>query len=155
MTTYGQRLKLAMDHLSGVLQRKITRIEVAEKAGCSRQNIGMILTGSQREDQHLKGESHIRVAAYLRVDSHWLSTGEGDMLKGVPPDQPQPSYEAKQLDIVLKAIPEERRLMAYHAATQLLISYLAPSTAPQLVPEPNESPNESAPVAKPSASHLQ
>lgn len=150
---YGERLQLAMDERSKTLGRKVTRIQVAEAGGVSRQNIGMIITGAQGEDQKLNTESNHRVAAFLRVNAHWLATGEGHMLTGVAPEPAPVSFEAKQLDLLLQSIPVHRRLLAYQAATQLLISHLAP--LPDAAPGQGttEAPNQREQSATPSASH--
>ena len=69
---YGQRLKIAIERREDELRRKISRLELAEAVGCSRQNIGMILTNAKGEDQKLSTESHAKAAAYLRVNPDWL-----------------------------------------------------------------------------------
>ena len=76
---YGERLALAMQHRSDVLGREISRKEVAEAAGTSVQNIGMILTNAKGRDQTLRTDSHAKVAAFLKVNSEWLLHGTGPM----------------------------------------------------------------------------
>lgn len=149
---YGERLQLAMDHLGKIKQRTIQRLEVAHVADCTTQNIGMILRGAQG-DQKLNTEANYRVANFLRVNSHWLATEEGDMLTGVAPEQPAVSFEAKQLDLLLRSIPEDRRLKAYQTATQLLISFLAPAPLPESGAHTTELPDPSVAEAMRSASH--
>lgn len=150
---YGERLQLAMDHAAKIKQlEKIERLEVAKVADCSTQNIGMILRGAQG-DQHLNTEANYRVANFLRVNAHWLATEEGDMLKGVAPEQPAVSFEAKQLDLLLRSIPEDRRLTAYQMATQLLISYLSPAPLPQSAASTTAGQDPHVVAAMPSASH--
>lgn len=92
MSTYGERLKEAMAYRSAQIGRDVTRIELANAAGCSRQNIGMILTGAQGEDQKLSTERHAKAAAYLKVDADWLLEGKGSKNKN-PPHAAQPSSE--------------------------------------------------------------
>lgn len=60
--------------------KTITRLELAIAIGCSRQNIGMILTNSQGKDQKLSTESHAKAAAFLKVSSEWLLSETGPML---------------------------------------------------------------------------
>ena len=150
---YGERLQLAMDERSKTLGRKVTRLQVAEAGGVSRQNIGMIITGAQGNDQKLNTEANHRVAAFLRVNAHWLATGEGHMLTGVAPEPAPVSFEAKQLDLLLQSIPESRRLQAYQAATQLLISHLGPLPSAATGPSTTEAPALRDRTATPSASH--
>ena len=76
IVTYGARLSEAMARRSAALGRKVTRIEVARAAGCSRQNIGVILTNSKPGDQKLSAESHSKVAQFLKVDPDWLLNGD-------------------------------------------------------------------------------
>lgn len=77
--TYGDRLFQAMSRRSEQLGRKVGRVDVANVAGCSRQNIGMIITGAQGPDQKLSTESHAKVADYLKVNANWLLYGIGSM----------------------------------------------------------------------------
>lgn len=148
---YGERLKLAMEHRSGVLQRKISNPEVAKAAGVTRQNIGMIIKGTQGEDQKLGVDANYKAAMFLRVDARWLATEEGDMLKGVAPDQDSVTVEAKQLDLILRAIPADRRAAAYQAATQILISHLVPADTIQPAASTTEAPAPHVAAAKPFA----
>src|SRR2546427_6188212 len=76
---YGERLLQAMQKRSEALGREIERKDVAAAAGTSVQNIGMILTNAKGRDQKLRTEAHEKVAAYLKVNSRWLLTGEGQM----------------------------------------------------------------------------
>ncbi len=78
--TYGERLGESMARRSAALGREVTRIEVAKAAGCSRQNIGVILTNSKPGDQKLSAESHSKVAQFLKVDPDWLLNGDVGMV---------------------------------------------------------------------------
>lgn len=80
MTTYGERLREAMAYRSAQLGSEVTRLELSKAAGCSRQNIGMILTNAQGLDQKLSTESHAKAAAFLHIDPNWLLTGDGQMV---------------------------------------------------------------------------
>jgi hypothetical protein len=140
---YGERLKIAMDYRAGALGRKITKSEVARAAGCSPQNISMILSHARGEDQMLNTESNALAASFLKVNSHWLATGEGEMLSSlsqmpVQQEVAKPiSKDIEALIFLVDAIPAETRQAALFEATQVLIGYLVPASrlaTPALMP---------------------
>lgn len=77
--TYGERLHLAMIRRGEALGREIERKDVAAVAGCSVQNIGMILANAKGADQTLSARSHAKVAALLKVNPDWLLDEVGTM----------------------------------------------------------------------------
>lgn len=131
---YGERLALAMQHRSDVLGREISRKEVAEAAGTSVQNIGMILTNAKGRDQTLRTDSHAKVAAFLKVNSEWLLHGTGPMeLRPAVSAPTTLSSAAVELAALFDMIPIEdkvRRAMAFNAASTAIMQVLqhAPAT---------------------------
>lgn len=131
---YGERLKFAMERRSGMLGQDVTRKDVAKVAGTSVQNIGMIINNAKGRDQKLNTRSHAAVAAYLRVSSGWLLTGEG------PIDPPQAVMAPKQLTpaavelaLLFDLIPEAdriRRAKALNGATTAILQLLQSEPPP-------------------------
>jgi transcriptional regulator with XRE-family HTH domain len=131
MNTYRERLKAAMEHRSAQLGREVTRIELANAAGCSRQNIGMILTGAQGDDQKLSTEKHAKAAAFLRVDADWLLNGTGSMEPKIAAPR-ELSELAEGLAVLFDTIPRTeivRRTRAYAAAWEAIRRELPPDAA--------------------------
>lgn len=128
--TYGKRLGEAMIQRGDVRGRKVTRLELAEIAGCSRENIGMILTNSKGKDQKLSIDSHAKVVDYLRVDSQWLLTGEGEMMPKPPANAPTNlSTAAIDIAVLFDMIPTAdriKRATAYNEATSAIMRVLQP-----------------------------
>ena len=129
MEKYGERLLEAMKVRGDELGQKVSRLDVARVAECSRQNIGMILTNSKGVDQQLSVTSREAVAAYLKVNTRWLATGQGPM-KGVdvarPPVLPF-SQAALQLAELFDMLPHSdrlRRAKAYSAASRAILDVL-------------------------------
>ncbi len=89
--TYGERLQLAMDRRHELTGQAVSRRDVATVAGCSVQNIGMIITNAKGRDQKLGADAHTSVASFLRVNPEWLASGTGQM------DMPKPSNLPKEL----------------------------------------------------------
>ena len=69
--TYGSRLKTA------ITQAKCGRKDLAAAIGISVQAIGDVINGKSNA---LTAENSAKAAAFLRVSSSWLATGEGEML---------------------------------------------------------------------------
>lgn len=69
--TYGDRLKLALKYA------KKERKELAVALDISVQAVGATIRG---ETGAMKAENSAKAAAFLRVNPHWLATGEGDMV---------------------------------------------------------------------------
>lgn len=72
--TYGERLQKAMD------ERGVDRKTLSKAIDVTPHAIGMAITGGGREERWLSRENNGKAAKYLKVDSHWLFTGEGQML---------------------------------------------------------------------------
>jgi len=134
MTTYGERLAKAMAHRSAQLGREVSRLELANAAGCSRQNIGMILTNAQG-DQRLSTEKHAKAAAFLKVNADWLLDGTGEIdspkhytLTAEPGEYKRDvSGPAREIAKLYDLIPEGdlvKRALAYNAATQAILDVL-------------------------------
>lgn len=125
---YGQRLAQAIAHREHVIGRDIPRIELAKVAGCTRQNIGMILTNAKQMDQRLSTESHAAVAAYLRVNPDWLLSGVGEMLPRAPASLPSAlTPGAVEIAVLYDMIPEIdkiSRAKAFNAATTAIMVVL-------------------------------
>lgn len=127
---YGERLKMAMEKRSGELGREVTRKEVAEVAGCSVQNIGMILTNAKGDDQVLKTLAHARVCRFLRVNPDWLLEEIG----GMDPvaNSPGLSQSAQDIAELYDTIPVSNRMgriQAFNEATMAIMRVLRPSAA--------------------------
>ncbi|WP_295541018.1 helix-turn-helix transcriptional regulator [uncultured Pseudacidovorax sp.] len=69
LSTYGKRLNYALQVLA-----KKDRKELATAIGLSVQSIGQVITGVTKA---LTAENSSKAARFLRVDHHWLATGEG------------------------------------------------------------------------------
>jgi transcriptional regulator with XRE-family HTH domain len=80
MDTYAQRLTHAME-----LARVTDRAKLADALGISVQAVGQALAGQTRA---LSAENSAKAARFLKVDHHWLATGEGE------PRPPGPSEQA-------------------------------------------------------------
>lgn len=70
--TYGKRLDEALT------RAKKSRRELAEHLGCKVQAIGMVITGGGKVERSLSVVNHVKAARFLRVDSYWLATGDGE-----------------------------------------------------------------------------
>lgn len=136
MTTYGERLKEAMNFRGAQLSRKIGRGEVAKIAECTPQNIGLIITNANGGDQKLGTESHAAVAAFLKVNADWLLHGVGSMELPSPTNAPSDlSPAAIEMAVLYDMIPASDRLKratAYNLATTAIMQVLksGPATDP-------------------------
>lgn len=129
---YGERLKLAMEKRSKELGREITRKEIAAIAGRTVQNIGMILTNAQGEDQTLAAVAHARVSKFLRVSSDWLLEEIGDMEPAAPGADSTMSQAARDIAELFDTIPASDRLgriKAFNEATTAIMKVLQSSGA--------------------------
>lgn len=125
--TYGTRLQTAIDHRSEETGRKVTRKEVAGVAGCSPQNIGMIINSVKGAGQHLSPVSHSAVARYLCVNPDWLLTGQGSLAPFEKQAAHGLSDSAKDIGALFDMIPEGdlvARLTALSAATTAIMQVL-------------------------------
>ena len=125
---YGERLKLAMEKRSKELGREVTRKEIAAIAGRTVQNIGMILTNAQGEDQTLAAVAHARVSRFLRVSSDWLLEEIGDMEPAAPGADSTMSQAAELFDTI-PASDRLGRIKAFNEATTAIMKVLQSSGA--------------------------
>lgn len=133
--SYGHRLQEAMNHLADVRGMKVDRRELALAAGCSPQNIGMILNNALKRDQKLSNEKHAKAAAFLRVDPHWLSTGEGEMapqrqISSVQSELTPTAHDLADLFDMIPVSDKVRRAQAFNSASAAILAVLQsePST---------------------------
>lgn len=131
--TYGERLHLAMIRRGEALGRDIERKEVAAVAGCSVQNIGMILANAKGADQTLAARSHAKVAAFLRVNPDWLldevGTMEAPNVVNAPRDLTPAAVEIASLFDMIPSSDKIRRAQAFNAATDSIILVLQSADA--------------------------
>ncbi|MCO5338584.1 MULTISPECIES: hypothetical protein [Delftia] len=125
---YGERLLQAMQKRSATLGRDITRKDVAKVADTSVQNIGMIITNSKGTDQKLRTEAHERVASYLKVNSRWLLTGDGEMEQAsainAPSELTPAAIEIAVLFDMIPASDKLSRAKAFNAASTAIMQVL-------------------------------
>ncbi len=130
---YGERLLQAMQKRSAALGRDIERKDVANVAGTSVQNIGMVLTNAKGRDQKLRTEAHEKVAAYLKVNSRWLLTGEGEMDLAPAINAPtELSPAAIELAVLFDMISQSDKLSrakAFNAASTAIMQVLQDASA--------------------------
>ncbi|UCV00268.1 hypothetical protein [Acidovorax radicis] len=126
--TYGERLLLAMRRRSDALGQEIERKDVARVAGVSPQNIGMIITNAKGRDQNLRTKAHTAVAAYLKVNSDWLLTGEGQMESTATVNAPtELTPAAIELAVLFDMLPQAdkiSRAKAFNAASTAIMQVL-------------------------------
>ena len=130
---YGDRLKRAMDYRGDMIGREITRKEVAVVAGCSVQNIGMILTDSKKKDQRLLAKGHAAVSAFLKVRADWLLSGQGGMepssVASAPSELTSAAIEIAVLFDMIPSGDRIRRAQAFNLATTAIMQVLQSSPA--------------------------
>lgn len=130
---YGERLLLAMQKRSEMLGREIERKDVAQAAGTSVQNIGMVLKDAKGRDQKLRTEAHERVASFLKVNSRWLLTGEGPMEQGSAVSAPtELTPAAIELAVLFDMISQSDKLSrakAFNAASTAIMQVLQDATS--------------------------
>lgn len=73
---YGRRLDEALKRAGK------TRKELAEHLGISVQGVGKVINGMSNA---LTADNSARAARFLRVDHHWLATGQGDAKPAMSP----------------------------------------------------------------------
>ena len=133
---YGERLKLAMEHRGAQLGREIERLELSKVAGCSPQNVGMILRNSQKRDQKFSTKSHAAVAAYLKVNPDWLLNETGEMALKPPSNAPAEltpgAIELALLYDMIRVEDRVTRIKAFNAATSAIVALLPPDLATDL-----------------------
>jgi transcriptional regulator with XRE-family HTH domain len=128
--TYGERLKQAMDRRSVRLGRDVTRLDISKVAGCSPQNVGMIINNSKGKDQRLSSVAHAAVAAYLKVSPEWLLNEVGSIEQDAAPGKL--SAVANELGVLFDMIQESdvvRRAKAYNAASIAIMQVLQDGSA--------------------------
>ena len=124
---YGERLKLAMDRRSEMLGQPVSRLEVAKIAGCSPQNIGMIINGTNGEDQRLAAVAHAKVAAFLRCNPDWLLDEVGTIEPQAAHLPSELSAAAVELGALFDMIPVSDRVArarAFNAASEAVMQVL-------------------------------
>lgn len=134
--SYGNRLLMAMQARGDALGQTIARKDVAKVASVSVQNIGMILKDAMKRDQKLGTEAHAAVAAYLKVNSRWLLTGEGPMAAMSTLQLPtELSAAATELAVLFDMIPVTNKIArakAFNGASSLIMQLLeAVNATPQ------------------------
>ena len=129
--SYGERLQAAIDRRGIQLGREVSRAEVAKVAGCTVQNVGMIITDAKGKDQKFGVESHFDVCWFLRVNPTWLLNGTGSM--DPPIDAPEKlTHTAVDLGSLYDLIPEAdliRRTLAYNKASSAIMQVLRDDSA--------------------------
>jgi transcriptional regulator with XRE-family HTH domain len=143
--TYGERLKKAMLRRGEALGRVITRKELSQAAGCSVQNIGMILTNAKGKDQKLSTESHAKAAAFLKVDPDWLLNEVGDIEPKSQTNAPtELTSAAVEIAVLFDMIPVSdriRRAQAFNSATAEIMRVLQSAGASEPAsPNPEKPP---------------
>ena len=122
-----------MDKRGEAIGRVIERKEVADVAKRSVQNIGMIITNAKQRDQKLSTEAHEAVAAFLKVNSRWLLTGEGPMEVSVQVNAPtELTPAAVELAVLFDMIPQADKLSrakAFNAASTAIMQVLQDAAA--------------------------
>lgn len=130
---YGERLLQAMQKRSAALGRDVERKDIANVAGTSVQNIGMVLTNAKGRDQKLRTEAHEKVAAYLKVNSRWLLTGEGEMDQAPAINAPtELTPAAIELAVLFDMISQSDKLSrakAFNAASTAIMQVLQDASA--------------------------
>jgi hypothetical protein len=125
---YGKRLLEAMHARSNTLGQEVLRKDMARIAGVSVQNIGMVVNDAKGRDQKLGTASHAAVAAFLRVSSQWLLTGEGPMATThaikAPTELSATAIELGALFDMIPATDKIRRAQAFNAASTAIVKVL-------------------------------
>jgi hypothetical protein len=125
---YGERLKLSIEKRGRELGREVAPKEVAQVAGCSVQNVYMVLNNSKGADQVLGALAHARVARFLKVSPDWLLEGSGSM-EQPPQAQGESNYSEAAQDIaaLFDTIPQTNRVgrvEAFNQATAAILRVL-------------------------------
>lgn len=125
---YRKRLLEAMRARSNTLGQEVSRKDVAQIAGVSVQNIGMVINDAKGRDQKLGTASHAAVAAFLLVNSQWLLTGEGPMaathaIKVLTELSPTAAELGALFDMI-PATDKIRRAQAFNAASTAIMQVL-------------------------------
>jgi len=78
-TTLAERILRAMRHASPKIGPPVTQSDLARSLGLDQSSINNLCRGSSVS---MKAETAVRMALVLRVNVHWLVTGEGPMCPG-------------------------------------------------------------------------
>lgn len=126
--SYGKRLDEALKRAGK------ERRELAAELGLSVQAVGQVITGGRSGSQRFNSENSAKAARFLRIDPHWLATGEGSMQSEktwpfalLQPEQIQ-MLSAAELEMVEKYAIHLLDLKRQHQALQTE-PQTAPSTA--------------------------
>lgn len=123
MDTYGQRLAHAL-----TLAPPKTRGELAGCLEISEQAVGAVIRG---ETSQLTALNSARAAQFMRVDHHWLATGEG-----IPRPKPALSPLGVDLATAFDNAPPQVRDRLYAALMQTIDLAIEPRppTGPSALP---------------------
>lgn len=138
--TYGKRLKKALD------AAKRSRKQLAYELDCTVQAIGMVITGGGKLERGLSAENNVKAAKFLRVDSYWLATGDGEMVPDVTPAGKEARLSDDAMDIAVyfdKLSDPDARTVAYVAAMAELLKALAAQDTKRAAPA-TAAPDQSA-----------
>lgn len=117
--TYGKRLQKALKATGK------SRKQLAGALDCTVQAIGMVITGGGKAERGLSAENNARAARFLRIDSHWLATGEGEMKSktaDLPKDRASLSEDALELGVYFDHLTDPGdRTRAYVAAMAVIL----------------------------------
>jgi transcriptional regulator with XRE-family HTH domain len=130
MTTYGQRLKHAMN----LREPPWTQAELARAVGTTRATINQALGP---RNGALNAENTATAARLLNVDQHWLATGEGLAQPYGSMERLALSPRAVYIGVRLDAITDpQKRDRAYALIVQLLDFDADETAAPPLLRPP-------------------
>lgn len=103
------------------------RASVQKALGISSAALSQLINNSPSGTKEFKAENSARAAAFLRVNHHWLATGEGDMKPTDRPELAPFSPGALELAELYDMIPQQdrlRRSKAYASASRAILDVL-------------------------------
>lgn len=96
--TYGKRLESALT-ITGKDRKALAR-----ELGISTQAVGQVITAGADSSKAFTAKNNALAARYLRVNSHWLATGEGQMLDELPTADANETSETKGPELMRTAL---------------------------------------------------